>query len=96
MLETSLLPYAQTGEELSRKCLSVDEQRRIYTHVKYKWKHISTRKSLAWSSGIHWHASVPKGLLFSGVSTWSHYASYQQIPFHSRMENKLGIKYIQY
>lgn len=68
MLETSLSISTLTGDELSRKRLLTDEQRRIYTHVKYKWKHISTHKSLAWSSGIRRHASFPKDLSDSMVS----------------------------
>lgn len=84
-----------TGGGLSSKRLLMN--RRGSTHA------LSTNgntrqhtQSLAWSSGIRRHASFPKDLQLNGVSYWSYYTSSQQIPFDSRMENKLGIKYIQY
>lgn len=58
MMEISLFLYAHWQE---RSCLGNAfwlMNRGGSTHtLKYKWKHISTHKSLAWSSGIHWHAS---------------------------------------
>lgn len=96
MLETSLFPYARWQE---RSCLEnafwlMDRGEAI--HIWNTNGNTSAHTSWTWPSGIHWHASFPKDLLFNGISTWSCYASYQQIPFYSRMENKLGIKYIQY